>query len=693
MSSRRSRTYRSPRNTGAVEPPPRPAQVVGRFQRFGVPLSMVVLCALVLAAYGNSFKNGFAWDDNQQIVMNPDLRPGAPTAHLFSGDVWNFREHIGGGHNYYRPLQMLTYRLTAQIWGFDPHAFHAVSIGFHLVVVQLAFFIFRRLGGRIDLAFASAALFAVHPVHAEAVDWISALPDIGCTVFLLLAFLFFHAAHFDEADTSARVRSHGARIVLVVLSGGALAAAMLWKETAVVFPLLVMAYVFCFEESPILIARLRSAVKLSVPSWCIVGGYLLLRFRVLGSLANRQRDWILSPFQFVLSDLNLLFQYWAKLIAPVHLNAYYVFSPVRSLADARAVISVLGLLFALPMLTWGLRRAALPTFAALWVFITLIPVFEIYALGRNAFTERYLYLPSVGFCVLAVFAAAWIGRWVPSRYRAASGVVVLLLVVTRFAEATISRNPDWRDDSTLFVRTLEASPNAPFVQNMVAELHRGEDSSTGAAEAESHYLQALSLAEQEMPPDRLQIASACEGMALIYADHADFDRAIQMLDKARMADADDPKTDVEQAMILTRAGRWTEANVAAQKALSRLPSDENLLNVLGIIAWHHDRKFKEAEDYFRRALEVHLADDDFSASVRSNLGGVYGEQGRLSDAIAQFKLAVAISPNDPAYHTDLAQGYAYDGQNELARAEVETALSLSPDYAPARAVLEQLPRR
>ena len=693
MSLRQSRTHHNQRKTRTA-PVPKPAaesKMDGRLRRFAVPLSIAILCALVLAAYSNSIGNGFVWDDNQQIVMNPDLRPGAPIGHLFSGDVWNFRGHAGGGRNYYRPLQMLAYRLMAFIWGFDPHAFHALSIGFHLVAVLLAFFVFRRLCGRIDLAFAAAALFAVHPGHAEAVEWISALPDLGCTAFLLLAFFFFHVAHFDPANSEARIQARNARILPASLSSAIFFGAMLWKETAIVFALLVMAYVVSVDRGSAFSSRLRRAVLLSLPYWCIAAVYLLLRLRVLGFLANKQRNWALNPFQFVLSDLNLVLQYWVKLIAPVHLNAYYVFSPVRSLADPRAMIAILAFLCALFLLARGLWRAPLAAFAALWVFLTLLPVLDIYAVGRNAFTERYLYLPSVGFCLLVALAAAWLERFVSSGYRAASAVVTLLAIVSVFTAATILRNPDWKDDSTLFTRTLEASPNAAFVQNMVGELQRGEVGETAAAE--SHFLQAISLAEKEEPPDRLQIASACESLAWIYADRSDFDRALLTVDKARVADAEDPKTDVEQALILSRAGRWTEAKVAAQKALATVPDDENLLNVLGLIAFRHDHHFKEAEDYFLRALALHLANDDFRASLHSNLGAAYGEEGRLSDAITQFKQAVAISPNDPAYHTDLAQGYAYAGQSALARAELQTALSLSPSYEPARAVLQQLSSR
>jgi hypothetical protein len=151
-----------------------------------------LLCILAITAYANSTSNGFVWDDHEQVVMNASLRPGAPFLDLVTPNIWGFaragvREHI----NYYRPLQMVTYRLTAHVFGLDASAFHAVNLAFHVIAVLLAFALFYTLTGRLGLAFAAAALFAVHPIHSEAVNWIAALPDIGCTGFLLLAFLFF----------------------------------------------------------------------------------------------------------------------------------------------------------------------------------------------------------------------------------------------------------------------------------------------------------------------------------------------------------------------------------------------------------------------------------------------------------------------------------------------------------------------
>src|SRR5262249_11555276 len=147
------------------------------------------------------------------------------------------------------------------------------------------------------------------------------------------------------------------------------------------------------------------------------------------------------------------------------------------------------------------------------------------------FAERYLYLPSVGFCLLIVLIAVRATRRVPQRARKPAAITALAVVVFWFSAQTFARNPDWRDNATLFRRTLYASPNAPFVHFMVAST--GSDDSGSRQVAETHYVRAIELAQKEGPPDFLDISRAYEGLASLYADRGDFARALDALHEWR----------------------------------------------------------------------------------------------------------------------------------------------------------------
>jgi Flp pilus assembly protein TadD len=651
--------------------------------------AVVLLIGITVLAYSNSLGNGFVWDDHEQVAMNASLRQGAPFRDLVAPKDWAFaRAGVPPRINYYRPLQMVTYRLTADAFGVDARAFHAVSLVFHVTVVLLAFALFYALTSRMGVAFASAALFAVHPIHTEAVDWIAALPDIGCTAFFLLAFLFFILARGRESEEHPPRPPRHTRVLFLVASLAAFAVALLWKEAAIVFPLVIMAYVFCLSEDPVIVHRIGEAFKVSFPSWCILGLYFLLRWRVLGFIVIRQRNWILSRFELGLTTLNLILEYCWKLVAPVGLNAYYLFVPMRTLRDPRAIAAILFLILAASAIGYGFRRASMASFAALWVFITLIPVLNVYAVGRNVFSERYLYLPSVGFCLLIALLVERGVRLLPEHIRLPAAAAALGLVLTLFVAWTSARNSVWNDDLTLFARTLETSPNASFVHNMVAALQ--PNNAAGQTSAESHYLSAISLAEAESPPDRQGMAIAGEGLASIFAARGDVDRALQALDQVRRADPQDPQVDGEEGLILTQAGRWAEAGAALRKAVEISPNDANVLNALGLIAWQHEGLLDQAGAYFSRAIGVHTEADDFNASLHNNLGAVYGEESRFSDAIAQFEIAVQITPNEPEYLTNLGVALAASGRIKEARTELNAALTAAPDYEPARLALRRL---
>jgi tetratricopeptide (TPR) repeat protein len=148
--------------------------------------------------------------------------------------------------------------------------------------------------------------------------------------------------------------------------------------------------------------------------------------------------------------------------------------------------------------------------------------------------------------------------------------------------------------------------------------------------------------------------------------------------------------DGEEGLILTQIGRWPEAEAALRKAVAISPNDANVLNALGLIAWQRDGHLDEAAAYFSKALGVHTEADDFNASVHSNLGAVYGQQGRFSDAIAQFQNAVQIAPGDPEYLTNLATAFRALGRIDDARRALQAALAAAPDYDPARVALEQI---
>lgn len=660
----------------AVAVPADKPAMLSEFSRH-VMMIAVMLCALVAIAYGNSRGNGFVWDDHEQIVMNPYLKPDAPVAPLFTADVRFSRQDQAESTQVYRPLQMLTYKLVLDWSDGTPEAFHLCSIVFAALGALAACAVFWRLTRCLGMAFAAAALFAVHPAHTEAVDWIAALPDLGFGLFVLLAFALF----LRRRDGSQQRLTQGMSLLAFMI-------ALLWKETAVVFPLIVASYVWIVETG--VGSRARRALVESSGYWIVLAVYLAVRAGVLQTLTAGPRDWGLTPVQSLLTALHLMVSYWAKLALPVGLNAYYVFHPVRSMTDVRGSFATLLVLAAIAGWIALARRAPLAGFAALWVFIFLLPAMNFSGLGRNPFAERYLYLPSAGFCLLVTISAARLMRRLPAGFRMPTKVALLIAVLVGYTAQTIVRNADWKDDQTLWAETLKQSPDAPFVRIMVASAQSAD--STASPLAEQNYRRAIELSRQQIPPDRLYALKGYEGLASLYADRGQVDKAMEEIAQARAIAPDDSDVAAEEGMILARVGQGTASEAALNRALASHPLNENLLAALGVIARDEHHDLKRAVELFSRALAVHPQLDDFNASQHNNLAGVYADQDNYAAAIAELRLAIKTLPNDPEFHVNLASALAATGHFDQARAEAESALRIAPNDPNAAEVLERLNR-
>ncbi|XP_069484632.1 protein O-mannosyl-transferase TMTC1 [Ambystoma mexicanum] len=195
----------------------------------GPPLALCLLCAL---CYRPALRGEFLHDDVWAILNNPDVRPGAPLRSIFSNDFWGKDMAENSSHKSYRPLCTLSFRLNVMLSGMDPFYFHAVNVILHCVVTSMLMYtcdkaVFKDRWA----AFATALVFAVHPIHTEAVTGIVGRADVLAGLLFLLTFLsynrsvdqFAHGDHFPPTGSPFF-------LLLSLLLG---TSAMLVKETGV----------------------------------------------------------------------------------------------------------------------------------------------------------------------------------------------------------------------------------------------------------------------------------------------------------------------------------------------------------------------------------------------------------------------------------------------------------------------------
>ncbi|MEQ1473462.1 MAG: glycosyltransferase family 39 protein, partial [Candidatus Acidiferrum sp.] len=354
---------------------------------------IAILILLSLLAYGNTLFNSFVYDDQQQILQNPYVKSWHYLPQIFSSTVWSF---IGaaGLTNYYRPLMTFAYLLLWQIFGDIPFGFHLFNVALNAAVVVMVFTAGRRLFLDRRIAWLAAVLFAVHPIHTEVVNWIAALPELEVTFLGLLAFRFF--TRLDRAS---------AKIYLRTVAFFALA--MLSKEPALMFAPLAIVYEH-FVRPAKAATSLKTKIARYAPICAVAAGYLLLRIALFGKLAPvLQRPKVSWP-QAIYSAFALVGGYVKYLFWPAPLSAFHVFHPSLSFTEAPVIVGLCVFVLAATLILCLYKRAPAAAFCIFWMGITIAPMLNARWMATNVFTERYLYLPSVGFCWLAAWAALYV---------------------------------------------------------------------------------------------------------------------------------------------------------------------------------------------------------------------------------------------------------------------------------------------
>jgi len=664
------------------------------FQRHSFAFALLIILGAL--AYSNSLSNQFVHDDNYQIVRNPYLHSDESLARLLFSDVWGYQTPgRAGTSNYYRPLQMLAYRWIAQISGLNPSAFHWVNLVLHLMASATAYLMFWYLTRNSGVSLSGVVLFVLHPIHTEAVDWIASLPELGCGLFYFLSFWLFLKSQTVSAPQAKPVRKkkQAAKPPPDGTSGGffwragslfSFAVSLLFKEMALTVPILVGAYAFTFEPgTPSWKDRIRAAVQRSWPYLVVAAGYLLLRYQVLGFISKSQQTWSLSPWAQVLSILHLAMQYWYKLLVPMNLNAFYTFHPVYGLGDGRAWVAVVCVGTLVGSIWYGFRRVPLASFAAAWVFLTLLPVMNIRGVGINVFTERYLYIPSWGFCLLVAWLASQGLSRIPRTQRTYWAGAALAGISLLYGIQTYRRNRDWKNDFVFYTRAAEASPNSSSMQNSLAHILRAEKADLDGAEW--HALRALKLSETEVPRDPRLEASAYLNLANIYIQRKQFSKALKMAQKGLAADRSQPNLHTVHGVALMQLGKTDQAQQVFLEVHQLLPNDELVLHYLGVIALQR-REFEKAVSYFQKALKILPS----YADAHNNLAATYVEMGRLNEALPHLEQAARLNARDPMAHTNLGAVLAGLGRIPEARSHLQQALSLAPNFPAALAELAAL---
>lgn len=516
-----------------------------------VPLALILL--LTAGIFAVSLGNGFVnLDDPLLVTENPHVQQAsiANISYVFS----HFDPEL------YIPVTFVTYQL--ETWTLGPQAwhFHLINLLLHLAAVTLVYAVALRISGRKLVAVVTSALFALHPINAEAVLWISARKDLLSALFALASLKFY----LDWRETK--------RANAYAWSTGLFALALGSKVSVVTLPLFLLFYETCE-------GRLRQSWKKLVPYFA-----LTLVFGIVAVAGKSVVESKLELFPMIVMAFRSICFYLQQIVAPAELAGQHLIPPQSALHSPLLPLWIL-VTVAVVAIAYGCRkRLPLVSGGIAFFFLAIAPSFLHYTQGNGTFTlgsERYAYLASAGlfFAIAAGVDAALATISVNVRRFVLAGAIFFLLVL---AELTLLRVFVFADPVIFNIDILQKNPgDARAWYNL------------GQALEDARKPMQAELAFRAALQNQSDFADAAISLGILFDREGRHQEALAMLTKATAIRPDYFKGYFNLGVALQNGKRYPEAEAAYRKTVELFPdypeAHRNLAVVLGL-----EKKMKES---------------------------------------------------------------------------------------------------
>jgi tetratricopeptide (TPR) repeat protein len=589
----------------------------------------VLIIAVGVWAYHNSFQGPFIYDDLGSIPENPHIRHLWPIREAMAAPL---ATTVSG-----RPVVCLTLALNYALGGLNVWGYHALNLTVHLLSALVLFGLLRRTfegatlrdrfgGAAVWLAAAITLIWEVHPLQTESVTYIVSRTELLMGLFLLLTlYCTLRCSQSPHASVWCL-----AAILSCALGMGS-------KEVMVAAPLIVLLYDRVFLASSFRELWRRRAV-LYVG---LAATWLILVVLVARSSHDKPGFWneSLTPWNYLKTEAGVIVYYLRLCFWPHPLVFDYFDWPIASSLKDGLVsgVVIVGLLGAT---VWAFRRRPQLGFLGAWFFLILGPTSSFLPRVGQAAAERRMYLPLAAVVTMVVVGAYTLGKRL---FKAQQGVVLGCLagglVVALLTLLTIQRNRDYISEFTIWQDTVAKRPN----------------------NSRSHYNLGLALKNTG------RIQEAIEQYLQAVRIKPDFAEAHNNL-----------------GIALERADRIPEAIEHLQQALRIKPDYVEANNNLGN-ALMREGKNQDAIGHYEQVLG--LAPD--FAVTHNNLANALMNVGKMQEAISHYDEALRINPDFAEAHYNLGNALLKEGEVQKAVEQYSQALKLRPDWAAARNALAQ----
>ncbi|MBM4175737.1 MAG: tetratricopeptide repeat protein [Ignavibacteria bacterium] len=533
---------------------------------------LAAIIILTFIAYLPALQNGFTnWDDGQYVVQNSKI------TNLSFENIENIFSTYSMGN--YHPLTILSFAVDYSIGQLDPFVYHLSNILLHLLNTLLVFIFVFYLFENLQLAIVTSIIFGVHPLHVESVAWISERKDVLCTLFYLIA-----AVYYVKFIKQEKKKYFIYSLLLFVLS-------LLSKAQAVSFAITIAAIDFA-------VGRKLTDKKVIIEKIPFVA--LALIFGVIAIFAQQSsesiRDANIYPLYERLAIASYGFiQYLIKLILPINLSAFYPY-PDGGIPTFFWFYFLIAVCLTI-IIVYSLKFTPKFFFAYSFFLINISLVLQIIPVGDAMMADRYVYIPSIGFFLLIGFGYQYL---VSNKPKAKNIIIsILVIYIGALAVQNYNRTKIWKDSVTLWSDVLDQFPHVPVALNNrgnvyskeLKQLDKALEDYNTSIKYHPEYSKAysnraivygmrkqfdLAIADLntalQLSPNSLE---ALQNRAIAFATVGEFEKAFSDFNRCVELDVNNPTAYVNRGIAFMNISQLNSAIKDFSSALNLVPSNAN----------------------------------------------------------------------------------------------------------------------
>ena len=594
----------------------------------------LIIAAFAFLLYAQTISYSYTLDDNAALKNNTVTKQGiAAIPIIFSHNYWYGINDLKGHE--YRPLSMVMFAIEWQFFPDTPAVYRFINVLLYALSCWLLFNLLCQLFASYNLVipFICSLLFAAHPIHTEVIGSIKSRDDILCLLFLILSALSLLKVHKSNTVTT------------YLLAGFCFLLALLSKETAVSFLVVMPLLLYVFTT-----ANLKSIGKVIILLLFASGMFFLFRFLALETVTHPPDT---SAYNNSLHAANgflsreataffILLKYIFLLILPHPLCYDYSFNqiPLQRLSDPLAILGILvyvalGIYAVIKIITKDSIA-----FAILLFLITLAPVSNVFVLIGATMAERFLYIPSLGFCMAAAILLAKVTRTeiVKSNFKTVKQFVgnntslmtIVFIIAGLYSIKTFARRQNWKNNAVLYAHDSQIASNS----------------------SRAHVHNAISIYSDLYPIEKNEAAKK----ELLDKSISEMQRALDIFDNYHI-------TYQGLGEMYLEKKDYKNAIIYFEKELQKFPKDAGYNPYKFLITCYEKTEQLDKQIAADDSILKYEPNNDFTYT---NKGVALGKQGKFAEAIELFQKSIAINPKETAPYKNIGAAYGYQGQFQKA---------------------------